>query len=277
MDFLQGPRTGAVGQIVNWCLAALAIAFVLPASAADWRDELKPAKPGKFPLPRAQTCVYRFGWGALSAAEAKIEFSTVAKEQLQASLTAKTIGAARALWQLDIEHTAKCSSKTLLPISVLQVEKYRRSVEKTKLDFTPTEVTRLLTSEPEAKKPKPKRFKFPNVADLYTSLLLIRSQELKDGDNYSLVIYPDRDGYVAHVNVVGRESIKVAGQRYSAVKMQLALQQVTKKMALKPHPRFKTAYAWLSDDKDRTLLQVRAEVCVGSVWMELESVKFAQQ
>ena len=80
-------------------LAALVVATAGPAFAGDWREELTPLKPGKFPLPRPQTGVYRFGWGAVSAAEAQIAFSRQKDDQLQLKLTAKTTGAVRALWQ----------------------------------------------------------------------------------------------------------------------------------------------------------------------------------
>jgi hypothetical protein len=45
---------------------------------------------------------------------------------------------------------------------------------------------------------------------------------------------------------------------------------------LAPYPKFKRAYAWISDDADRLLLKVSGEIFVGSVWVELQSVKFAE-
>jgi hypothetical protein len=249
--------------------------MAIPALAADWRDELKPLTPGTFPLPRPQTATYRFGWGAISAAEAAIDFSQHENGELELKVTAKTIGSVRTLWQMDAQHIARCVGTTLQPISFQQKETYRRSVKTTKAEFSPKEVVRVLATEPPEGKPKPKKFKFPNLTDLHTALLLVRSQPLNVGDQYSLVVYPDRDAYLARVDVIAHESIKVAGKSHKAVKLQLSLQQVTKKRKLEPHPRFKNAHAWVSDDKDRLLLKIESEVIVGSVWMELQSVKFA--
>ncbi|HYR57658.1 MAG TPA: DUF3108 domain-containing protein [Chthoniobacteraceae bacterium] len=258
------------------CLALLAVAAALPALADDWRDELTPLAPGKFPPPRALTANYRFGWGALSAAEAQVDFSGKKKGQLELKLSAKTTGAVRALWRMDAQHTARCSAATLQPISLQQTEQYRRKTEKTKAEFTPDAVVRTQEIEPpEATPPKPKRFEFPNVADLHSALLLVRSQRLREGDRYSLVVFPARTAYLAHIDVLGRERIKAAGQNYDAVKVQISLQHIDKKMQLEPHSKFKSAFAWVSDDKDRLLLKVQAEVFVGSIWMELRSVKFA--
>lgn len=255
-------------------LTVLMLAIAMPGFAADWQTEFKPVTPGAFPLPRPQTATYRFGWGAVSAAEAAVDFSRQENGELQLKVLAKTIGTVRALWQMDAQHTARCLAATLLPISFKQTETYRREVKTTKADFSPKEVVRLLETSPPSGKPRPKRFKFPNLTDLHTALLLIRSQPLKVGEKYSTVVYPDRDAYLARVDVIANESIKVNGNEYKAVKLQLFLQQVTKKRKLEPHPRFKNAYAWVSDDKDRLLLKIQSEVIVGSVWMELQSVKF---
>jgi hypothetical protein len=46
-------------------------------------------------------------------------------------------------------------------------------------------------------------------------------------------------------------------------------------MQLEPHRKFKRASAWLSDDRDRLILKVQADIAVGSVWTELQTVEFA--
>ncbi|MGB8166758.1 MAG: DUF3108 domain-containing protein [Chthoniobacteraceae bacterium] len=259
-------------------IAVVSVALSAAAMAGDWRDDFTPLTMGTFPLPRPQTATYRFGWGAVPAAQAEIDFSRQKKGQLQLKLTAKTTGAVRALWQMDAQYTARCASATLQPICLQQTERYRKETEKTKADFTPEEVVRLQETEPPGETPsKPKRFKFPHLADLHTALLLVRSQALRVGDSYSLVVFPARTAYLARIDVIGLETIKVGGQSYKAIKLGLSLQHITKKLALEPHSKFKNASIWLSDDKDRLLLKIQSEVFVGKVWMELQSVKFADE
>jgi hypothetical protein len=260
---------------VTWFWGVLALFFAWPAMAADWRDGLTPYRPGSFPPPRSQKASYRFGWGAVSAADAEIEFSRGKKSQLQLKLTAKTTGPVRLLWQMDSVHTARCSATTLRPISLEQTERYRQETEKTKVDFTPEAAVRFQEVDPPDKtKPRPKRFEFPNLTDLQTALLFVRSQKLEPGASFSLVVFPARSAYLAKVDVLGREKLKVGGKEYPALKLKVGLQHLTKNWELEPHRKFKGATAWLSDDQDRLLLKIETEVFVGSVWMELQSVEF---
>jgi hypothetical protein len=51
---------------------------------------------------------------------------------------------------------------------------------------------------------------------------------------------------------------------------------VDKNLQLAPHQKFKRAFIWVSDDRDRLVLKIQAEIFVGSVWCELQSVDFTQ-
>jgi hypothetical protein len=259
--------------VKRWFIAALLVA-ALPAAAADWREEFTPLLAGNFPLPRPQKAIYRFGWGKVPAAEATIDLSRHDGE-LQLDFGAKTIGAVRLVYRLDATHTARCDAATLRPIFLQQTERYRRETEKTKVDFSPEGAVRLGERvPPDQTLPRPKRFEFPQTLDLQTALLLVRSQALLAGDRYTLVVYPSRTPYLARIAVLGRESLPLDGKIRPAVKLQIFLQRIAKDMTLEPHTKFKNAYGWLSDDADRLLLKVQCEVFVGSVSLELQSVKF---
>jgi len=97
------------------------------------------------------------------------------------------------------------------------------------------------------------------------------------GDRYEFVVYPSRAPYLGRVEVLAKETLKIGEQSYPATKIQLWLQGIDKELALKPHKKFKKAQGWISDDKDRLLLKIDAEVFVGRVWMELKSVKFPDE
>jgi hypothetical protein len=256
-----------------WLLGALLIA--LPAGAADWREALSPAQAGKFPPPRPMKAVYRFGWSGMTAAEAKFDLAKAPRGQLKLSMTTKTTGIVRTMWRMDSEHTAYCQSATLRPIRFEQKEVYKDETEATKAQFTDKEVRRTTIVTPlKGPQEKEKKFKFPNTFDLQTGLFFVRSQRMQAGDEYRFVTYPGRIPYYAEVKVVGREKIKVDSGSYDAIKCRLSLQAVTKQMELAAHKKFKNAYAWFSDDKDRLLLKIEADVFVGSVWAELQSVEF---
>jgi hypothetical protein len=88
---------------------------------------------------------------------------------------------------------------------------------------------------------KTKEFKFSPVHDLHSALLFIRSQPLKDGDVIRFAVYPAAQPYLADVTVAGHESIKVAGKRWPAIKLDLKLQKIEKDLTLAPHQKFKRA------------------------------------
>ena len=45
-------------------------------------------------------------------------------------------------------------------------------------------------------------------------------------------------------------------------------------MELEPHRKFRRATAWVSDDNDRLPLRIEAQIFVGTVFAELQSVQF---
>ncbi len=247
------------------------------ASADDWQKTLTPLKPGGFPPMRAQKATYKFGWGTITAATADFDFSKTKNGQLRLSVTAKTTGVARTLWRMDMQQIALANATTLRPISLQQTETYKAKTLIAKVEFAPNQLMRWHDSKPPGSTPaKWRAFKCPDVFDIHAALLMTRSQRLKAGDIYRLVVYPARDAYLTEVVVEGREKLTVGGREYPVIKCALRLQGITKKLALEPHKKFKKAFIWVSDDRDRLLLKVQAEVFVGSVWTELESVKFAE-
>ena len=256
-------------------LAASFLAWVLPLIAtAGWREHLTPPQPGGFPLPAPLEAQYRFGWGAFTAAEGSFETSRPQRGQLQLKMSARTIGVVRSTWRMDAKHTAWSDAATLRPIALEQTESYRDETLKTEAKFSPEGVLRKQARVPaDAAPAKTKRFKCPDLFDLHTALLFIRSQPLRPDDIYRIVVYPAKAPYLATVRVTGTERIKAAGQEYPAIRLELELQRVTKNLELEAHEKFRQATAWISDDRDRLLLKIKSEVFVGSVWAELASVK----
>ncbi len=85
-----------------------------------------------------------------------------------------------------------------------------------------------------------------------------------------MVVYPATAPYLAEVEVLGRQKVKAAGRTYPALKLALHLWKIDKDLTLQAHEKFKRAALWISDDADRLLLRVEAEIAVGAVWGELD-------
>jgi hypothetical protein len=253
--------------------ACLAAAATLPCAAADWRSEIH-TRVGKHPLPRPLTAEYDFGWSGLKAADATARFAR-AKGQLKLELTARTVGLARTLWRMDTRGLSTVNARSLRPVKLTQTETYARKSIDTTVDFTPKGPRRIrVITPPDPQPPKAKTFKVPQSHDLHSALLFVRSQRLAKGDTFRICVFPGSSPYLAEITAGEREKVKAAGKEWPAIPCDLKLREIEKDFALAPHPKFKRAKVWLSDDADRLLLRVEADVYVGSIFAEMREVKF---
>ena len=179
------------------------------------------------------------------------------------------------MWKMDAKATSSCEPATFRPVKLTQSETYKKKVVTTVVDFLPEGPLQHRTQEP----PEPgsnlvRQFRFSHVHDLNSAVLFIRSQALAQGDSVKLCVYPGSAPYLATATVTGRERLKVAGREWDTIRCDLQISGIGDDYLLIPHKKFKKATAWISDDKDRLLLKISAEVQVGSVWAELQSAEF---
>lgn len=253
-------------------LVALALSSVTKAAAPDgWQSTLTPAAPGNFPALRSLHATYTFGWSGITAASADVHLShTGSRSTVEGK--ARTVDTVRALWPFDAEHFASADSATLRPIQVKQSEVERRKNVQTELTFDARGVTAKRADSKSGTSLR--RFDIPNLFDLQTALLFTRSQPLTNGSAVRTVVFPGKDPYLTTVSVEGRERITTPAGAYNAIKCDLKLAKIGKNNELKPHKKFRKATVWVSDDADRILLRAVAEVFIGSVFAELQSVQF---
>ncbi len=254
---------------------AFLFAFCTGSLAGNWEATLSKEPPGNFPDLRPLRASYRFGWSGLTAATGEIHFSKPSGDKFQLDGTGRTSGLVRALWKLDVNHRAVANAETLHPIETQQTENYRSKKIVTTLTFTNSGVTRARTEgEGGAAGTKTRQFSLPNLFDLHSAVLYLRSQPLRDRSVYRVVVYPATNAYLATVTVVGQEKISVHAGTYNAIKLDLQLKRIGKHLELEPHRKFRRATIWVSDDAERLLLRVEAQVFVGTVFAELQSVHF---
>lgn len=255
-------------------LLCLCVLGVFTAPAAEWQTEVQ-TRPGKFPMPRPLTAEYDFGWSGLKAADASAQF-TQQKGQARLALSARTSGFARTLWKMDTKGLSIVNANSMRPVKLTQTETYSRKSVDTVVDFTPKGPRRVRVVKPADDIPdKPKTFKVANAHDLHSAFLFVRSQRLKEGDDIRMCVFPGSSPYLADVIVGEHEKIKAAGKEWNAIACEIKLREIEKDMSLAPHTKFKRAKVWLSDDADRLLLRIEADVYVGSIFAEMREVKFA--
>jgi len=257
------------------CVITVLFAFCTVSLAANWQATLSKDPPGNFPVLRPLHASYRFGWSGFTAATGEVRFARPSEDRVQFDGTGRTIGLVRALWKLDVNHRAVANAETLHPIDTQQTESYQSKKIVTNLTFTNSGVARSRTEgEGGAAGTKTRQFSFPNLFDLHTAALYLRSQPLRDRSVYRIVVYPATNAYLGTVTVVGREKISVRAGTYNAIKLDLQLKRINKRFELEPHRKFRRATIWVSDDPERLLLRVEAQVFVGTVFAELQSVHF---
>jgi len=215
---------------------------------------------------------YGFGWSGFPGATADIRLARPGSERIQLDISARTIGLVRALWKFDATHTSLVEATTLHPVTVRQIENDRGDKRVTELTFSTEGVVSKVTETPGSGT-KVRKFNFPRLFDLQSALLYLRSQPMQERNVQRIVVYAATAPYLATVTVLGRERITVPAGKYNAIKFDLQLNRI-KDGELQPHRKFRRATAWLSDDADRLMLKIEAQVFVGTVFAELQSVEF---
>jgi hypothetical protein len=270
------PKSRARHPIVWICLILLLGSgrAIRADESPDWLGSLTSDKgPGNFAAPPSMRLAYRFGWSGIQAATADIHFFSPTQNTFEVDASGATSGLARTLFRLDIYHRATENKTTLKPIHFFQEEKYRQEIVKTNVDFQPGYVTGLREKIPSDRPSKPNVFKFSPIFDLTTALLWVRSQPLETGDTESIVVWASNSPYLATIKVLGRETVKIDGQKQNAIKLDLRLKGIDKKMRLKDHKLFKGGRGWLSDDDKRIPLRIEADIFIGYVFAELASMQ----
>jgi hypothetical protein len=257
------------------CAITILLASCTGSFAADWQATLSKEPAGNFPELRPLRASYRFGWSGVTAATGEIHFTKPSNDKFQLEGTGRTIGLVRALWKLDVTQRGVANSQTLAPIETQQTESYRSKKLTTHLSFTNSGVTRARTEgEGATAKTTTRHFTLPNLFDLHSAALYLRSQPLKPGKVYRLAVYPAANAYLATIKVTGQDKISVHAGTYNAIRLDLQLKRIGKHLELEPHKKFRRATIWVSDDAERLILRIEAQIFVGKVFAELQSVRF---
>lgn len=252
---------------LSWVSIGVAVDSV-PQPA--WLAKVPAPQVGPFPPLAARELHYTGGWGKLPAGKVTITFSQKDGRQILHA-TGGTIGLARGLFLLDSDTLAECDPVTLEPMRAVLDETYSDEKRHTIQTFTPESVTRVRTTEPRQKDDgKVKVYRLPHVFDLQSSLLYLRSQPLKNGDEVVFLTYATGSPYIAKVTVLGRSEIEVRAGKFHAIEVQLSLVGIDKDLSLKSYRRARDIRAWLSDDAERNFLKISASIFVGTVFVELD-------
>jgi hypothetical protein len=237
----------------------------------SWESSVTTGKgPGKFPAAPNVHLTYRFGWSGITAAEAEVRLVN-RDDTTKITASGGTTGFARTLFKCDIDHECTSQRNALLPIHIVQDEKYSYETVHTTIEFNEKSVTSLREVNPTKDPPKPRTLEFYPVFSLETALLWLRSQPLNDGEREVMVVYANNAAYLGTIKVVGRERIHIGQTDRNAIKIEFNFKTIDQHLQLKTYKRFKSGRGWISDDEYRLPLRVEADIFIGYVFAELET------
>lgn len=240
------------------------------SAAPAWAKGLGPTRPGPHPAMTTCSVVMRLSWkGMLDAGRLQVDFAPKGVRKSGRFVTranANSLGPAAGLFPYSGSMWSEVYPSSLRPRLFSGTETDRRETTVTTCRYFSNRVVCTQSTTPRGKstpKLRTETFRFAPVHDLFSAILLIRSQKLADGDTARLVIQPFRSPYLLKVKVLGHEK----HLDRPSIKMSIELRKIDRKtLALKPYKKMKReAILWLSDDKDRIPLEFRAPVFIGDV------------
>jgi Protein of unknown function (DUF3108) len=268
MAILDPRRCAAIVSLLI-CAAESQTAF-----GENWESSLSPHAAGSLPEQRPMHVKYGFGWNGITAAEAEFHIFNTA-DRLQLDATGHTVGLARTLWNFEVTHMSLTDAHTLRPLQVRESETVRSKKVDTELSFTPQGVnSKREEHRGSSVKSKTRDFELANIHSIDSALLYLRTQPLKPEGVQRIVVYPSNSAYLCTITPSGRDHITVPTGSYDAIKLDLQLSKIGKNRELLPHKKFRRATVWLSDDPNRLVLRIEAQIFAGTVFAELQSLQF---
>ncbi|MBA2241694.1 MAG: DUF3108 domain-containing protein [Chthoniobacterales bacterium] len=262
-------------RFCSFILSGLSLLATASPIVGDWENSVRPFARGAFPDLKSVRVQYGFGWNGLTAATADLRLLRTPDDHFKVEANGHTTGLAKSLWNFEAKHVGIVEAQTLRPVQVSETETVRSKKWDSELNYTAEGViSQRREQRGSSVKSKTREFKFPSVQSLDSALLYLRSQPLQDGAVERIVVYPSTAAYLTTLTVLGRERITIATGDYDAIKLDVKLRKVGKKRELLPHKKFRKATVWLSDDPNRLILRIEAQIFIGTVFAELQSVQF---
>lgn len=238
-----------------------------------WKEELRPSEPGRAVEVRGFAARFVFGWSNVPAGEAEVEFRVLGRDRYGVEARGGTTGWVRSLWQLDATYVGTGRVRGLMTEKFSQREHYRRHRIELDAEFHADGARRKRQRRPSREENAWRDYRLPGMRDVFATMLFVRSQPLRAGDEVVLVCFPGDTPYLVRVRALGRESIVWQEEEKTAIRLELRMQRIEgrgpNRGELSDHRRFRRATIWLADDEYRLPLRAEVSVFVGFVYAEL--------
>ena len=255
-------------------LIPIALLALGHASAEEptWKHELASTTPGGFTRLGHSVLDYQVSWkNIVNSGKLRLEFTpppeSAKTAPLVVSSAAKSTGIAAGLFPYCSDFRAELNPSDFQP-------RLFHAVESDLTYKTVTSTTRHFADRVEMKETtfslrkgtgteRERVFKFAPVYDMFSAMLMIRSQRLEPGDQINLVLNPFGTPLLLRTKVLGRE----VHLGYNSIRLSVGISKIDRNtMQLSPYLKMKNdATIWLSDDESRVPLEFRAGIFIGDV------------
>lgn len=235
-----------------------------------WEAELSHKKPGPHPPISPSSLKFTLSWkGMVKAGTLNIVFApagVVKPGLLVAKSTASSLGPAAFLFPYNHSYWSEVHQSSLRPKRFDATEHDGKESIVTSNRYLPASVrvnekstnlkSRVISSESYG-------FPYGPAHDMFSAILLLRSQKLEVNDEHALLLLPFKSAYLLKVRVEGKE--RHLGK--DAIRMSFGMRKIDRNThELRPYKKLiKPGTIWLSDDADRVPLELRAAVYIGDV------------
>ena len=260
-------------------LPGFSLLFAAGAFAApEWRKELNAPNAGNHPQIQPTVLDYRLSWrGTINAGTLRMEIDPRDANKPGRHViksTARSTGAAAALFPYEHNFWAEIRRGTLKPVFFQGTETDRKATETTRVRYFPDRVEshehKVSTRDGKITQ-QDKTFRHRDVHNIFSALLHIRSQDLRKGRKYTIICQPFDKPYLVTVESHGAEK----HDDRSAIRCTVSMRRIDPDtLELREYEKLRRpATLWLTNDADRVILELRAAVFIGDVRATLVNQK----
>lgn len=249
--------------------------FLILASATlsanpAWTKELTSSKAGTHPPIESCKLEFSLSWkGIVEAGHIDFEFAPkkVSKPGIFViKSSAHSKGLAKKLFPYTHSYWSEIKPTTLESryFQSTETDSKEKIVTTNQYSDTKVDLNEITTDlETSKKSTLTHTFNQPNVRDLLSAILFVRSQKLAVGETHTMLILPFKSPYLLKVRVEAKE--KHEGK--DAIRLSFSMRKINLKTnELVAYKKLKKPVTlWLSDDTDRVPLEIRASVYIGDV------------
>lgn len=251
-------------------LLSLALATATLRADPEWVKEITSPTVGTHPAIESSKLEFSLSWkGIVQAGYLDIEIAPkeISKPgYLVIKSSGYSQGFAKKLFPYSHSYWSEIVPGTLESRYFQSTETDSKEKTVTTNQYNPSkvEIEEITTRTSTSKKTTlTETFTQPDVRDLFSAILFVRSQKLDVGDSHTMLILPFKSPYLLKVSVDAKE--KHEGK--DAIRLSFALRKINLKThELVAYKKLKKPVTlWLSDDTDRIPLELRASVYIGDV------------